>query len=387
MASFIPVSEGGAFSGSMDLASGQTVYVGDLVTFGATGVETIVGGTEAFCGVAAETPAAGASNILIYGDSETQFLVEVTGGTLTVANIGHDYGVTTTPGQQKLNLGAAGYLRIIDIVDGRALVVLVNHQFSSNEPEVDRVPEPTSAGSFLRKKAGAAYSWTAGVPTITGTTGHIPKIKADGTLETAGIPAANLQVLVAPAAANSVAGLTAGGALYDTTILTANVMRRPALATAGDVATMTAAKDAEGSGLQLNSVARRAAGPVLDNIALIDGDGDPTNSGVSKVALTGWVPAAGAAKTADHTVGIGECYIEADTTSNDVIFTLPAIAGVTAGKMYHLKKIVAANSMKIVPAPADVAGTVRVDGLVEQALTDQWSSASVVLNNSQWRIV
>lgn len=286
MAGFVPLNARGETDARvLPLAASQTIYLGDLVTWSGTAVEAISGATEGYCGVAAESPLAGATEIRVYTDPDLQFQAAASSAP-TTAVIGHDYAPTTTPGSQTVNLLATGLLRVSALAGTRVVVSLVNHQFSANnESEGERVPEPSTAGVWLRKVLAGVGSWVAGVPTITGTTGHIPKIKSDGTLETAGIAAANLQVLTVPAADHTVAALTATGALETSGVLTANVMRRPASATAGDVATMTSAKDAEGSGLQLNSVARRAGSPTAGHLATLDADGDPTDSGIVATAV------------------------------------------------------------------------------------------------------
>jgi hypothetical protein len=235
--------------------------------------------------------------------------------------------------------------------------------------------------------AAGVYSWAAGVPTMTGTVGHIPKIKADGTLETAGIAAANLQVLVAPAAASNIAILTAGGALADGGKGVAALMLRDSDGTAGDVCTLDANKDAAGSGLQLSGVARRANPSVAGNLASLDSDGDPTNSGYAANLLTGALPVAGAAVTGTYAATIGGCFIEADSTAGDVTVTLPIGTAIPDGKVYHIKKIVAANNLIVVPEATEVAGSVRIDGATSQTTAIQWATLSVIRNGGQWRMI
>jgi hypothetical protein len=167
----------------------------------------------------------------------------------------------------------------------------------------------------------------------------------------------------------------------------AALMLRDSDGTAGDVCTLDANKDAAGSGLQLSGVARRANPTGAGNHASLDSDGDPTNSGYAANLLTGALPVAGAAVTGTYAATIGGCFIEADSTAGDVTVTLPIGTAIPDGKVYHIKKIVAANNLIVVPEATEVAGSVRIDGATSQTTAIQWATLSVIRNGGQWRMI
>ena len=217
--------------------------------------------------------------------------------------------------------------------------------------------------------------------------GDLVKQTSTGLLEGAGVAATALQVKLGAGALDVAQVNATTGALERSGVLVAGVMRRPTTATAGDVATMDANKDAVGSGLQLSGVARRANPSVAGNLASLDSDGDPTNSGYAANLLTGALPVAGAAVTGTYAATIGGCFIEADSTAGDVTVTLPIGTAIPDGKVYHIKKIVAANNLIVVPEATEVAGSVRIDGATSQTTAIQWATLSVIRNGGQWRMI
>jgi hypothetical protein len=327
----------------LPLATGQAIKAGDLVTL-VSGQVQAKGTATDFCGVAAEDGAG--STILVYCEPAQLFDVAVSGRDALATDLGGGFAPGGASGDQTLDLTAAGNLRVVWL-DPLALtqgskvrVQIVDHQFSSNETDAERVPEPTTAGTWLRKVLAGVGSWVAGVPTITGTTGHLPKIKADGTLETSGIPAASVQVLTVPAAANNIAVLTAGGALADGGKGVAALMLRDTDGTAGDVCTLDANKDAAGSGLQLSRVARRPVSATTGNVCVFDANDDPVDGGALPVASdTSILPTRATVTDATGNIAVTDCVVWALAAAGDITLSLPADATIPLGKMVIVKNV------------------------------------------------
>jgi hypothetical protein len=88
-------------------------------------------------------------------------------------------------------------------------------------------------------------------------------------------------------------------------------------------------------------------------------------------------------KTADYTVATGDgdnVMILTTSSGGNVTITLYAASG-NAGKVVHVKKLVAANSVII-----DGNSSETIDGATTQTITAQYTSLSLVCDGSNWHI-
>lgn len=86
------------------------------------------------------------------------------------------------------------------------------------------------------------------------------------------------------------------------------------------------------------------------------------------------------AKTAAYTLTAGDCFVECDATGGAFSITLPAVADVNIGKVYHIKKTDASvNAVTI-----DGSGAETIDDSATASLAAQYDSVSVINNGSEW---
>lgn len=85
-----------------------------------------------------------------------------------------------------------------------------------------------------------------------------------------------------------------------------------------------------------------------------------------------------AAKTGAYTATTSDSIITGDTTSAGFTVTLPTAASVT-GRIYIIKKIVAANTLTVGTTSGQT-----IDGVTTQALTAQWAVLRVASNGTNW---
>lgn len=87
-------------------------------------------------------------------------------------------------------------------------------------------------------------------------------------------------------------------------------------------------------------------------------------------------------KTSNFTVTTSTRLLEGDTTSGDITFALPALAGVTANTVFSFVKTASANSLII-----DPNGSESVENASTYTLTAQYARADLYSDGSQWRII
>jgi hypothetical protein len=84
------------------------------------------------------------------------------------------------------------------------------------------------------------------------------------------------------------------------------------------------------------------------------------------------------AKTAAYTAGDADSVISVDTTSGNVSIYLPTATTIT-GRIYTIKKIVAANTVTV-----DPSGSQTIDDSTTATLSSQWSYITVISNGADW---
>ncbi|OGD65159.1 hypothetical protein A2215_02410 [Candidatus Berkelbacteria bacterium RIFOXYA2_FULL_43_10] len=84
------------------------------------------------------------------------------------------------------------------------------------------------------------------------------------------------------------------------------------------------------------------------------------------------------AKTAAYTAGDSDSMISVDTTSGNVSIYLPSATTIT-GRIYTIKKIVAANTVTV-----DPSGAQTIDGSSTATLSSQWSYITVISDGANW---
>lgn len=85
--------------------------------------------------------------------------------------------------------------------------------------------------------------------------------------------------------------------------------------------------------------------------------------------------------TAATTVLLTDFLVQADTTGGNVTVTLPA-ADAAPGRVFHVKKLVAANTLTIAAAGSDL-----IDGAATVAVTTQWQTTTVLSVGTAWRVL
>ncbi len=136
-----------------------------------------------------------------------------------------------------------------------------------------------------------------------------------------------------------------------------------------------------------------AAGVILvgDGVGSVVALAAPTNTGLALVAdLTQaakvkWANAVGLAptvtKTANYTATTDDHTIRVDTTGGNVTIALPAASG-NAGRMFVIKKTVAANTVTVDPSGAET-----IDGSSTITLTSQYEHVRVQCNGTSWDLI
>ncbi len=83
-----------------------------------------------------------------------------------------------------------------------------------------------------------------------------------------------------------------------------------------------------------------------------------------------------------YTITSSDTVVIADASSNNVTITLPAASGVTGYRYYVKRKDGSANTVTIARTGSDT-----IDGATSQTLNQQYTSATVVSDGSNWYII
>jgi hypothetical protein len=87
-------------------------------------------------------------------------------------------------------------------------------------------------------------------------------------------------------------------------------------------------------------------------------------------------------KTANFTVTTSTRLLVGDTTSGDITFALPALAGVTANTVYSFVKSASANSLILDPNSSEL-----IEGASTYTLTAQYARVDIYSDGSQWKVI
>ncbi len=150
----------------------------------------------------------------------------------------------------------------------------------------------------------------------------------------------------------------------------------PSFSTVGDTNTGLYFPAADSVGMSLGGTQRfllNSSGLAIYGTVVVDGSGTILGGGSTILS-----------KTSDYTVTTGDAGREASvlvTSSGGVVrITLYAASG-NAGRILHIKKLVAANTVII-----DGNSSETIDGVVTQTITGQYGSLSIVCDGSNWHI-
>lgn len=94
--------------------------------------------------------------------------------------------------------------------------------------------------------------------------------------------------------------------------------------------------------------------------------------------LNGVMPIS-AIKTSNYTATASDYFIPVDSTSGNITITLPTTVG--TGKVYVIKKIIAANSVII-----DPNSSATIDGAANFSMTNRWEVICAIFNGTNYYI-
>ena len=89
-----------------------------------------------------------------------------------------------------------------------------------------------------------------------------------------------------------------------------------------------------------------------------------------------------ATKTSNFTVTTSTRLLVGDTTSGDITFALPALAGVTVNTVFSFEKSAAANSLILDPNSSEL-----INGASTYTLTAQYARVDIYSDGSAWQVI